>query len=75
MGRRERKYCEKCGCYVPEGETVCISCGYDPTPKPMRRPDLLTAMYAPRVRNVTINEALDTMKTENAYVEGARAMS
>lgn len=46
MGRRERKYCEKCGCYVPEGETVCVSCGYDPTPKPARRPDPLAAMYA-----------------------------
>ena len=34
MGRRESKYCEKCGCYLPEGETVCVSCGYDPTPKP-----------------------------------------
>lgn len=46
MGRRESKYCEKCGCYVPEGETVCVSCGYDPTPKPARRPDPLAAMYA-----------------------------
>lgn len=46
MGRRESKYCEKCGCYVPEGETVCVSCGYDPTPKPARRPDPLTDMYA-----------------------------
>lgn len=36
MGRRESKYCEKCGCYLPEGETVCVSCGYDPTPKPAR---------------------------------------
>ena len=31
MGRRESKYCEKCGCYMPEGETACVSCGYDPT--------------------------------------------
>ena len=31
MGRRESKCCEKCGCYLPEGETACISCGYDPT--------------------------------------------
>lgn len=46
MGRRESKYCEKCGCYVPEGETVCVSCGYDPTPKPARRPDPLADMYA-----------------------------
>ena len=46
MGRRESKYCEKCGCYVPEGETVCVSCGYDPTPKPVRRPDPLADMYA-----------------------------
>lgn len=36
MGRRGSKYCEKCGCYVPEGETACVSCGYDPTPKPAR---------------------------------------
>ena len=21
------KYCGKCGCYVPVGETVCVSCG------------------------------------------------
>ena len=21
------KYCDKCGCYVPIGETVCVSCG------------------------------------------------
>ena len=40
MGRRGSKYCEKCGCYLPEGETACISCGYDfitkilPTSKP-----------------------------------------
>lgn len=34
MGRRGSRYCEKCGCYLPEGETVCISCGYDLTPKP-----------------------------------------
>ena len=40
MGRRGSKYCEKCGCYLPEGETVCLSCGYDfitkivPTSKP-----------------------------------------
>lgn len=46
MGRRESKYCEKCGCYLPEGETACVSCGYDPTPKPARRPDPLAAMYA-----------------------------
>ena len=46
MGRRGSKYCEKCGCYLPEGETVCVSCGYDPTPKPARRPDPLADMYA-----------------------------
>ncbi len=46
MGRRGSKYCEKCGCYLPEGETVCISCGYDSTPKPARRPDPLADMYA-----------------------------
>lgn len=46
MGRRESKYCEKCGCYVPEGETACVSCGYDPTPKPARRLDPLADMYA-----------------------------
>lgn len=40
MGQRGSKYCEKCGCYLPEGETVCVSCGYDfitkilPTSKP-----------------------------------------
>ena len=40
MGRRGSKYCEKCGCYMPEGETACVSCGYDfitkilPTSKP-----------------------------------------
>ena len=40
MGRRGSKYCEKCGCYLPEGETACVSCGYDfitkilPTSKP-----------------------------------------
>ena len=31
MGRRGSKCCEKCGCYLPEGETTCVSCGYDPT--------------------------------------------
>lgn len=46
MGRRGSKYCEKCGCYLPEGEIVCVSCGYDPTPKPARRPDPLADMYA-----------------------------
>lgn len=101
MGRRESKYCEKCGCYLPEGETVCVSCGYDPTPKPkpMRRPDPLADMYArdpwaiaqyhtplpmdyaqmvnaaPRVRQRTLDEVLDAMKTENAYAEAARAMN
>lgn len=101
MGRRESKYCEKCGCYLPEGETVCVSCGYDPTPKPkpMRRPDPLAAMYArdpwavaqyhtplpmdyaqmvnvaPRVKQRTLDEVLDAMKTENAYAEAARAMN
>lgn len=40
MGRRGAKYCEKCGCYLPEGETVCVSCGYDPTSKsaPISKP-------------------------------------
>lgn len=135
MGRRESKYCEKCGCYLPEGETVCVSCGYDPTPKPApiskpsseltiddfdtligtysryhtvehkevkripRRPDPLADMYArdpwaiaqyhtplpmdyaqmvnvaPRVRQRTLDEVLDAMKTENAYAEAARAMN
>lgn len=101
MGRRESKYCEKCGCYLPEGETVCVSCGYDPTPKPKsaRRPDPLAAMYArdpwaiaqyhtplpmdyaqmvnvaSRVRQRTLDEVLDAMKTENAYAEAARAMN
>ena len=46
MGRRGSKCCEKCGCYMPEGETGCVSCGYDPTPKPARRPDPLADMYA-----------------------------
>lgn len=46
MGRRGAKYCEKCGCYILEGETACVSCGYDPTPKPPRRPDPLADMYA-----------------------------
>lgn len=31
---------------MPEGETACVSCGYDPTPKLMRRPDPLADMYA-----------------------------
>lgn len=40
MGRRGAKYCEKCGCYIPKGETACVSCRYDfitkivPTSKP-----------------------------------------
>ena len=40
MGRRGSKCCEKCGCYLPEGETTCVSCEYDfitkilPTSKP-----------------------------------------
>lgn len=40
MGRRRSKYCEKCGCYLPEGEIVCVSCGYDPTSKsaPISKP-------------------------------------
>lgn len=40
MGRRGSKYCEKCGCYVPEGETACVSCGDDPTSKsaPISKP-------------------------------------
>lgn len=40
MGWRGSKYCEKCGCYLPEGETVCVSCGYDPTSKsaPISKP-------------------------------------
>lgn len=40
MGRRENKYCEKCGCYLPEGETVCVSCGYNLTSKsaPISKP-------------------------------------
>lgn len=46
MGRRGSKYCEKCGCYIPEGEMACVSCGYDHTPKPARRPDPLADMYA-----------------------------
>ena len=46
MGRRGSKCCEKCGCYIPEGEIACVSCGYDPTPKPARRPDSLADMYA-----------------------------
>lgn len=46
MGRRGSKYCEKCGCYLPEGETACVSCGYDPTPKLACRPDPLADMYA-----------------------------
>ena len=46
MGRRGSKCCEKCGCYIPEGEIACISCGYDPTPKPARRPDPLVDIYA-----------------------------
>lgn len=135
MGRRESKYCEKCGCYIPEGETVCVSCGYDPTPKSAPtskssseltvddfdeligtysryhtvehkevkripcRPDPLAAMYArdpwaiaqyhtplpmdyaqmvnvaPRVRQRTLDEVLDAMKTENAYAEAARAIN
>ncbi len=135
MGRRESKYCEKCGCYLPEGETVCVSCGYDPIPKlaPIskpsseltiddfdtligtysryhtvehkevkripRRPDPLAAMYArdpwavaqyhtplpmdyaqmvnvaPRVRQRTLDEVLDAMKTENAYAEATQAMN
>ena len=23
-------YCDKCGAYVPEGQTKCVACGYDP---------------------------------------------
>lgn len=40
MGRRGSKYCEKCGCYLPEGETACVSCGYDLTSKsaPISKP-------------------------------------
>lgn len=40
MGRRGSKYCEKCGCYLPEGETICVSCGYDHTSKsaPISKP-------------------------------------
>ncbi len=24
-------YCEKCGAYVPDGQTKCLACGYDPS--------------------------------------------
>ena len=78
---------------------MCVSCGYDPTPKPARRPDPLAAMYArdpwaiaqyhtplpmdyaqmvnvaPRVRQRTLDEVPDAMKTENAYTEAAQAMN
>lgn len=23
-------YCEKCGAYIPDGQTKCLACGYDP---------------------------------------------
>lgn len=24
------KYCEKCGAYIPDGQTQCLACGFDP---------------------------------------------
>lgn len=89
MGRRESKYCEKCGCYLPEGETVCVSCGYDPLAAMYARDPWAVAQYhtslpmdyaqlvnvAPKVRQRTLYEVLDAMKTENAYAEAAQAMN
>ena len=23
-------YCNECGAYIPDGQTVCLACGYDP---------------------------------------------
>ena len=23
-------YCDECGAYIPDGQTVCLACGYDP---------------------------------------------
>ena len=23
-------YCNKCGAYIPDGQSVCLACGYDP---------------------------------------------
>ena len=23
-------YCVRCGAYIPEGQSVCLACGYDP---------------------------------------------
>ncbi|MCR5135479.1 MAG: hypothetical protein K6C12_00050 [Oscillospiraceae bacterium] len=27
-------YCIKCGAYIPDGQTVCLACGYDPAAEP-----------------------------------------
>ena len=62
MGRRGSKYCEKCGCYLPEGETVCVSCGYDPTAPTLSKctdwvyPYQFNALLVPKVRSVTIHD-------------------
>ena len=26
--------CERCGCYLPDNTTLCLSCGYDKAPEP-----------------------------------------
>ena len=31
-------YCKKCGAYIPDGQDVCLACGFDEAPPmPMRR--------------------------------------
>lgn len=59
MGRRGNKYCEKCGCYVPEGETACVSCRDDPTSK--------SASFSKPSSELTIDDFDELIGTYSRY--------
>lgn len=39
-------YCSHCGAYIPDGQSVCLACGFDPAAEKQREAEAQAAAYA-----------------------------
>lgn len=62
-------YCSKCGAYIPDGQIICLACGYDPTAEQKaaeaaekKRPDGNAAYEYVRNTNSEMRRRLDEQR-------------
>ena len=62
-------FCDKCGAYVPIGDTVCPACGYDPEAEAKKAAEAAAALAVLGYTQQDISAALKGVDVETLPLE------